>query len=237
MKRLVILSLALLIFACQNEYEEIPFIKIEQFGSYNSYVYKGDQNSKVELNEYSNLKDFYALGILENQQGVITIINSEPYVSNIDGYLKNRDQIFDQNACFFVSSVMELWTSVNVTDVFNSKVNFDEFLIEKAIEQEIDPEQPFPFLLEGKVSELNWKLLGVNPTTESVGSERILTGSLQGEMVRIIGFFDKNNKNQIAEGDNQVNMNFIAKNGAISGHVVDFITSKKMVLRLPKKNF
>ena len=235
MKRLVILSLALLVFACQNEYEEIPFIKIEQFGSYNSYVYKGDQNSKVDLKEYSNLKDFYAIGILENQRGIITIIDSEPYIPKYGDDQQNRDQFYDQKASFLVSSVMELWTSVNITESFNSRQNLDQFIANMAIEHGIDPEKPFPFLIEGKVSELNWKDFNLDPSAESTSVP--VNGTLENEMVRIIGFFDKDNAHQIAKGDNQLNMNFIAKNGAMSAHVVDFITSNKMVLKLPKKNY
>ena len=68
-----------MVFACQNQTEELPFIKVEQFGDYNALIFKGDKSPKVDLLEYKNLKHFYAIGALAERKGYFLVLNSKIY--------------------------------------------------------------------------------------------------------------------------------------------------------------
>ena len=242
MKRLVILLLSLMVFSCQNQHEEIPFIKIEQFGSYNSLVFNGDQNEQITLSEYAKLKNFYALGVLEDVGGDLTIINSKVFNSDMSNQLEDPVSPFDQKASFFVSSVVELWDTVSIKQTFRDLDSIEDFILKSAEERDIDSDRPFPFVLHGVVKKLDWYSWESRPSEEESAlgeSELNREGieKIQGEVVQVLGFFDKDNSREIGKGDDQTNMNFTARNGQLSGHVDDLIIDDKMILKLPKRNY
>lgn len=238
MKRLVILSLTLMVFSCQSQFEEIPFVKIEQFGSYKSYVYEEEENAQLKLSEYANLKDFYALGVLENHQGVLTIINSEFYQSETSDSQSVASDAFDQKANFFVSSVVELWTSVKIDEEIKNLEDLESFVLQSAIANDIDPESPFPFLLEGSALSLKWKVINRGSGQDKDDFANLHSEQKLGnEVIKVIGFFDKDNKHRISFGDQQINMHFVGKDGQINGQVDVLVPGERMTLKLPKRNF
>ena len=234
MKRLVILSLALMVFACQNQTEELPFIKVEQFGEYNALIFKGDKSPRVDLLEYKNLKHFYAIGALEERRGYFLVLNSKIYNGVQEDIDLNLDNSFQNNASFLVSSVVEEWLSLEIPNSITDSNTLERFIKEAAEENEIDTNLPFPFLITGKVSQIDWHILR---QAGSISSEQKAKGKLINESVEILGFFNSDNTLGIALGDKQINMHFKNSDTTVIGHIDDWVPGRNMKLQLPLKSF
>ena len=132
-----------------------------------------------------------------------------------------------------MSSVVEEWLSLEIPNNIRDSNSLETFIKKAAEENEINTNLPFPFLITGTASQVDWHILRQDG---SISSEQKAKGKLVNESVEILGFFNRDNTLGIALGDKQINMHFKNSDTSISGHIDAWVPGQNMKLKLPLKS-
>lgn len=199
----------------------------------------GNLQATASLDSLENLPHLYALGALENLDGEIQIFNSDSFVSKTAA--NNSVSIatdFNHKAALLVYAQVPKWSDGTELDTFNDNSNLEKQIKKLAMQKGVDVEKPFPFLLKGAVSSLNWHVIqwpaGDMDHTHQKHQESGAHGTLENEEVEVIGFYSEKHKAVFTHHTTFLHMHFkTANENPIAGHV-DGISSTELKLHLPQ---
>ena len=212
--------------------------EVEYKGALKNIMHKGDLSSKVSLSDFKNLKNFYALGAMQNLKGEIQIFNSVPYNSYVeDGELK-FDNSFSKQATLLVYTTVENWISIQIpNDIINLK-ELEMYIEEVAKKHSINMNQPFPFLIEGVAEEVNWHVInwkdGDTVHTHEKHVSSGLHGTIKNEAIELLGFYSDSHHAIFTHHTTNMHIHVKLDNGEIAGHADDVKLGQNMILKLPK---
>lgn len=199
----------------------------------------GNLEATASLDSLETLPHLYALGALENLDGEIQIFDSESYVSKTD--INNSVKLennFNHKASLLVYAQVSEWSDGIELDTFNDNSNLEKQIKRLAIQQGINVNRPFPFLLKGTGSTLNWHVIqwpeGDMDHTHKKHRESGAHGVLENKEVEIIGFYSEKHKAVFTHHTTFLHMHFKTENKeSIAGHV-DGISGEDLKLYLPQ---
>jgi acetolactate decarboxylase len=197
----------------------------------------GDLKATVSLDTLLFKKHLYALGALENLKGEIQIFDGKPNNSIVaDSTIQINDSYVIKAALLVYTEVSEWkeFTLVNIT----TKDDLEKKIFENAKSNGINIDEPFPFLLEGQVSVLDWHVInwkdGDTIHTHNKHKESGLNGSIKNRKVEIIGFYSTKHKAIFTHHSTNMHMHFKTDDNKIAGHIDDLILGNNVLLKLPK---
>ena len=135
---------------------------VKHYGALKNIMHQGDLSSKIDLIDLEKLENLYALGAVEQLKGEILIMNSKPYISScehkneshvVNKNLRNSlkvDKTFENHACLLVYSIVENWTSFTIPKNLSYR-NLESFIENTAKINGYNVDEPFPFLISGKM--------------------------------------------------------------------------------------
>lgn len=237
-KQIIFLATSLIIFSCDNPSKINQSFEVEYKGALKNIMHKGDLSTKVKLSEYEDIENLYALGAIENLKGEIQIFNSKPTNSYVENGLIKFDSSYSKKATLLVKSVVKEWSSFQIPNKINTKKELENYLEKIASENNIDINQPFPFLIEGIAKELSWHVInwkdgdlehshekhiasGLNETTENIE-------------VKLLGFYSNSHHAIFTHHTTNMHIHMKSANGKIAGHVDELQLGQNMTLKLPK---
>ena len=155
--------------------------------------------------------------------------------------IKNGNISFETNSLedtkTNITQLVEKWVE-NSSFFFASKTDLDSLLMNEAKKVGLDTEKPFPFILDGKVSELQWHVINWNPKdsvhTNKKHQESGLNGVAKNENVRILGFYSNKHKAIFTHHSSNIHMHFTSKDQSLAGHVDGLKIKDSITLKLPK---
>ena len=233
----VLLGMALLSFLTNSCTDESTNVKVRYSGALRN-IMSGNIEATISLDTLSRNKHFYALGAIADLKGEIQIFDSQPYNSFvIDSSMSIADS-YAIKAALLVYAEVETWNGFNIENV-TTKIDLEKRIFETAKSNGINVEEPFPFLLEGKVASLDWHVInwkeGDAGHNHKRHKESGLSGSIQQVDVEIIGFYSTKHKAVFTHHTTNMHMHFKTLDNKIAGHVDDIILDKKMTLKLPRQ--
>lgn len=197
----------------------------------------GDISKVVDLDTLSQKSHLYALGAFEGLQGEVQIFDGVSQSSRVKDSTVVIENEIKGSASLMVYTQVEKWME-NSSFFFASKTDLDSLLMNEAKKVGLDTEKPFPFILEGKVSELQWHVINWNPKdsvhTHKKHQESGLNGIVKDENVRILGFYSKKHKAIFTHHSSNVHMHFTSKDQSLAGHVDGLKIKDSIILKLPK---
>lgn len=197
----------------------------------------GDISKTIDLDTLSQKKHLYALGAFEGLQGEVQIFDRVSQSSRVKDSMVVIENSIEGSASLLVYSQVEKWVE-NSSFFFASKTDLDSLLMNEAKKVGLDTEKPFPFILEGKVSELQWHVIKWNPKdsvhTHKKHQESGLNGVVKNENVRILGFYSNKHKAIFTHHSSNVHMHFTSKDQSLAGHVDGLKIKDSIILNLPK---
>lgn len=185
----------------------------------------GNLEATASLDSLQTLPHLYALGALENLEGEIQIFNSDSYVSTAgvaNSVVIEAD--YNHNASLLVYAQIPEWTQpITLTD-FNDHKSLEKQIKKAALKEGIDVNQPFPFLLKGTATNLDWHVInwskGDMIHTHKKHQESGSFGTLKNEEIEIIGFYSEKHKAIFTHHTTFLHMHFkTVKEHPIAGHV------------------
>ncbi len=202
-------------------------------------IMSGDLSATIALDSLSSKENLYALGAVENLNGEIQIFDGNAFNSMLNNKDVIIDSSFDKKAALLVYAQVEEWQSISLPKEIISKEQLEQFVMSNAKSLGIDTEQPFPFLIEGKVESLNWHIIEwkANDTihTHQKHKEAGANGILNNTDVSILGFYSTKHKAVFTHHSTFMHMHFKIVNGRLAGHVDDLELNTNCILKLPKE--
>lgn len=226
----------LLVLSCQSNKDKTLNTKVKYSGALRT-IMSGNIASNISLDSLSQKERLYALGAMENLKGEIQIFNSKPSNSFVVNNTINIDNAYDIKASLLVYAQVKKWNTFQVNSNLN-KSELEAKIFELAKTHDINIEQPFPFLIEGTVSSLDWHVInwkdGDTVHNHKKHKESGLNGTLANSGVEILGFYSTKHKAIFTHHTTNMHMHFKTTDNAFAGHVDD-VKIKEVIIKLPKQ--
>jgi len=231
--RAAIVFLTLLLFvSCKQEKKQV--FKVKYTGALKDMM-SGNISKTIDLDTLSKREHLYALGAYENLKGEIQIFNGAIFNSKVKDSLIEIENNFTGSASLLVYAQVEEWVE-NYSFFFASKTDLESLLIDEAKRLRIDVSKPFPFILEGTISELQWHVIDWDADdtihTHQKHQNSGLNGTLRNQEVVILGFYSTQHKAIFTHHSSNNHMHFKAQN--LAGHVDALRINDSITLKLPK---
>lgn len=211
---------------------------MEYHGALKNMMHKGDISAKVKLTDFENLEHFYALGAAENLKGEIQILNSKPYNTSVVDSSLMFDNSYDKNATLLVYATVNKWNSFKIPNEIKTYEQLENFINLTAKTNEINTDEPFPFLIEGKPKYVDWHVINwKDGDMEHSHIKHINSGlndRLSNKSVHMLGFYSNSHHAIFTHHTTNMHIHLVTTENDIAGHVDDLNLNNGMVLKLPR---
>ncbi len=217
--------------------ESIVNFKVEYKGALKAIMHKGDLSSKANLRDLENFEHVYALGAMENLKGEIQIFDSKAYNTMTSDDALIVDSSFNKKASLLVYARVNKWKAFTLpSDVVGYK-QLEKYIEEMAKKNQIQMDEPFPFLIEGKVKACDWHVINwKDGDTEHSHDKHInsgLNGTIANKPVEMLGFFSNSHHAIFTHHTTNMHIHVKTADNKIAGHVDDITLGEGTTLKLP----
>lgn len=232
----LILFLIVLISGC-SENSINDRISVKHAGALKNFMHEGDVSAKASLDSL-NPTDLYAVGALENLKGELIIIDGQPYLSRVVNGEVEIDKSYDSKASLMVYSYVSDWRQFQIEQPINSKIELEGIIEEYALQEGIDLEKPFPFMVKGKLFSFTWHVVNWPEHATIHTHEKHITSGLNGveedREITILGFYSRNHKGIFTHHTTNMHMHVLTDDWELSAHVDEVVPGESFVVMLPK---
>jgi len=232
----LISTIVISLFLCNSTWA--TDIEVGYAGALKNFMFKGDISSKFSLSELKGKEHIYALGAVENLKGEIQIFDGTPLVTFSESDEIAFDKTFNKNAALIVYAQVPKWTGAKIPSEINTRSQLENHIQESAIENGLNIDKPFPFLITGKINFIDWHIINWKQgDMEHSHSKHIKSGpngKLEGSEVVVLGFYSNKHKAIFTHHSTYLHMHFKTKDNKLAGHIDDMQLGQNMFLQLPK---
>ena len=245
MKPIIMLLAAISISSCETDNKEavvkdIKKFKVEYKGELKNIMHKGDITAKADLSDLKDVEHLYALGALENLKGEIQIFNSSPFNTMVSDSRLSFDNTFEKKAALVVYISVSKWYSVNIPDDIVTYDQLESYIEQSAQENQINIEEPFPFLIEGTANSIDWHVINWKDGDTEHSHEKHINSGLNGTVnnrdVKMLGFYSNSHHAIFTHHTTNMHIHVKTDDNKIAGHVDGLTLGKGMILKLPDNN-
>jgi acetolactate decarboxylase len=238
-KTIIIIASIILIMVfvtCQKANSKSNKTVVKYYGALRT-IMSGNIKPVISLDSFSKVKNLYGLGAIESLKGEVQIFDSKPSNSIVINNSLHIREDYNFKASLLVYAEVKEWDSYKI-EIITTKDKLEKKVFELAKSNGIDTEKPFPFLLEGTVTSLDWHVInwkdGDTIHTHKKHTEAGLSGNLKNRKVKIIGFYSTKHKAVFTHHTTNIHMHFKTDDNTIAGHIDDLLLNDKITLKLPK---
>jgi len=212
--------------------------KVEYTGALMEIMHKGDISSRVALSSLKKIPHLYALGMVENLKGEITVLDSKPLIAQVVNDQPKLSTDLNVNASLLVYADVADWITINIPDNIKTREQLEDFLPEIAKQNGINNAKPFPFRLEGIFAEANWQVVDWKENDNQFNFAKYtvagLTGKMINEPVSVIGFYSQKHQHVWTFHDTYIHAHVWFAQKQIAAHLYNFSLAGGTKLLLPK---
>jgi len=211
---------------------------VEFKGALKNIMHKGDISAKVDLSDFEDANHFYALGAFENLKGEIQIFDSKPFNTFVvDGNLI-FDNSFSNKAALLVYASVNKWKTINIPDNVSTYEQVEKYIEQTAKENQININEPFPFLILGKAKSIDWHVINWKEGDMEHSHEKHKTSGLYGtindKQVEMLGFYSVAHHAIFTHHTTNMHIHVRTIDNKIACHVDGLTLGKGMILKLPE---
>lgn len=237
MKHFLILLSTISILSCKTKSNEITEYNVEYHGALKNMMHKGDISAKVELKKFENTEHFYALGAIENLKGEIQIFDSKPHNSMVIDSMLNFDNTFNKKATLLVYASVNSWKTFKIPENIITYKELESYISQTAKDNQININEPFPFLLEGKPKYIDWHVINWKDGDMEHSHEKHINSGLNGRLndvqAKMLGFYSDSHHAIFTHHTTNMHIHVKTNDEQLAGHVDGLKLDKGMVLKLP----
>ncbi len=235
-KLYITLLVVVTLISCQSQDNKLTTVQVNYSGALKT-IMSGDISATISLDSLENKDHLYALGAVENLKGEIQIFDGKPSNSFVTNDSLQISNTYDINASLLVYSQVEEWDSFQIDEVL-MKSELEAKIFELAKSNNLDTQNPFPFLIEGTVSSLDWHVInwkeGDMVHNHKKHKDSGLNSKLNKTDVLILGFHSTKHKAIFTHHTTNMHMHFKTIDNSLAGHVDDVVISEVQI-KLPKQ--
>jgi len=165
--------------------------QVKVAGAMRQIMQQGDLSAKAALDTLLAQPHLYALGPVEGLVGEIMVLDGVPYTCAVAGKTLSLRQSPEEKAAMLVYTHVDRWQTLRLAEGVNSYQALEKMIQARAKAAGIDTEKPFPFLLTGTATRVNYHVIDWQPgTTHTMQNHKQFarTGELKGA-VQVLGFY------------------------------------------------
>lgn len=234
---MVRLLLALAILLCSFNLTLAADVDVGYAGSFKNIMHRGDISSKFSLSQLKDRDHIYALGAVENLKGEIQIFDGVSFVTFAEDGTLHFDNTFQRDAALIVYAQVPEWKEIHIPGEIMTRDEFEIYLQKVAVENGLDIEKPFPFLIAGTPIFIDWHVIDWKKGDMQHSHSKHITsgphGRLEGAEALVLGFYSNKHKGIYIQHATNVHMHFKTIDNKLAGHVDDIELGKDMILKLP----
>ena len=217
--------------------EEKNEFKVEYNGALKNMMHKGDLSAKADLKDFEKSNHFYALGAIENLKGEIQIFDSKPFNTMVKDSSFVFINAFANLAALLVHASVSKWKSINIPDNVVSYEQLESYIEQTAKENQIQTDEPFPFLINGTIKSFDWHVINwKDGDTEHSHEKHInsgLNGTIKNRQVEMLGFYSDSHHAIFTHHTTNMHIHVKTVDNKIAGHVDGLTLGQGMILKLP----
>lgn len=233
----ILLFIFMISLSCKTDNEVTTTYKVNYYGALKN-IMSGNLEQTIRLDTLKTTDHIYAIGAVKHLKGEIQIFDGVPSNSRVQNQQLVIDSTYNNAATLFVYAQVEAWETFTLNNVENHQ-SLETIIASTAKQYGIDTSQPFPFVIEGKVNELDWHVIdwkeGDKEHTHKKHQTSGLNGKIIEDQVTILGFFSTKHTGIFTHHTTNLHMHFKNSDNTIAGHVDHIIPSNSITLKLPKK--
>jgi acetolactate decarboxylase len=212
-------------------------VKVEYKGAFLEIMHDGDLSARIDLKQLQNRSNLYALGIAEDLQGEITVLDGQPYLTQVKKNQPSLSSTFAIKAALLVFSTVNSWSETVVPDSVKSYGQLEAYLPKLAKANGIDPSKPFPFVLEGRF-DATWQILDWDEKMnkrELMNHQALgLHGEEKNSNGSIIGFYSTKHQKVWTYHYTYMHLHGYFPDKKIAPHLDNLTLKDSVVVKLPK---
>lgn len=226
------------LYSCQSAEKSQWSESVDSVGTLRAIMHQNDVTPKAFLDKLPHPDNLYGLGPVAYLKGEFMVYDGEAIVAvaENDSTVRVHGDPSTGVAMMVATRVNE-WMEVELAEDLSTQKQLESFLLEVARERGINPDNAFPFRLEGTAKSLDWHVIdwesGDTEHSHQRHRESGPHGNLAHAEVNIIGFCSTRHSGVFKHYDSSVHMHFVAGDMSLAGHV-DALIPGDMRLFLPK---
>lgn len=215
-------------------------VSVRYYGSFKKMLQENHVEGVVELDRALSAPHVYAVGIVKNAEGEITVLDGEAWLNyGRDGISKTVNQMKKgEKAALLITANVEKWQTMVVPDDMSENELFS-FVFDQAKKIGLNMKAPFPFLIEGRIRRLVWDVLDGTDTDQARKGNQIflrkLVGYREEAPVILLGFYPGELHNELDYPGELWHIHAVFKDDNNTGHVNAFSVTKGFRLLLPAR--
>jgi acetolactate decarboxylase len=208
-------------------------------GAQQDTIMNGRLAAAIDLRGLAMTRHLYAIGPIEQLRGEVTIIDSRPALARVgtDGALQVI-QTFEAGAPFLVWAEVPAWQTLPVPTEVRSFSDLAAFVPHSAAKLGFDPQQPIPFLVQGREDLIEFHILnrkGDEPHSPQKHKSIQVAFELMRADSTIVGFYSVSHRGVFTPIDSTIHIHFQTPDNTSSGHIQMLEIGPGAILSLPHK--
>lgn len=215
---------------------ETARVSVKYAGAIKNFIQDGDLSAQASLDTLDPV-DLYGLGVLENLEGEIIILDGRPYLSRkIDGKIV-LEESYDAKASLLVYARVPEWSNHEVKVSINSMIELESLVEETAIRSGVNIEKPFPFMVRGKMANFQWHVIdwpeGNTELTYQKHLDAVAKKMEKDREVTLLGFYSRHHKGVFTPFTSEVHIHVLSDDYELAGHLDAVAPGKNFTILLP----
>lgn len=237
MKYILLLLTIISITDCETTENQPNNFKVEYAGALKNMMHQGDIDAKMDLASFERKEHLYAIGAIERLKGEIQIFDGKPFNTIVSDSNLTVDSTFTKKATLLVYTYVNKWKSIDIPDEILTYDQLESYIGQTAEENQINTEEPFPFLIEGTPKSFDWHVINWKDGDMEHSHEKHITSGLHGTIknrpLEILGFYSDSHHAIFTHHTTNMHLHVKTLDNKIAGHVDNLTLGEGMVLKLP----
>src|SRR5215470_11963819 len=203
---------------------------MEWIGSQKDFI-AGKANETISLERFAGWENLYAVGPLERGRGEVSIFNGTPLISTAKTARVKVSIGHGYHAGFLVYASVQNWRHITLRSPIEDEERLREKLLPLAIENGIDVDQPFPFLIYCHAVQVRFHILCNESQAEyspALHENAKVRFPINNESVEIVGFFSRHHRGVFTPPNSDFHMHVRTLDVRLAGHL-EYVRSKQLV--------
>jgi acetolactate decarboxylase len=211
--------------------------ELRSWGTMREVLRDGDDRARIALAEVAR-EDVYGLGALAALEGEVTLVNGDAWITrgHPEAPWTTRGPAGDERAALFFAIEVRSWRAVVVTHDVPAE-RFDAFVERCATEAGLDSSRPFPFQIEGGLTEFALHVVaGECPQRARARGASTRAFELRRDALdgRLLGIYAPNSAGVVCHHGSRTHVHALLEEPSeLTGHVERCGLAAGAVLRLP----
>ena len=208
-------------------------------GALRPMLQEGKTGAAVKLSRLLPDDALYAVGALAGLEGEVTVVGGEVYLSHGKQQRPEAETAEDSEAgaALLVSAHVPAWRLVKTENQIEFD-DLDEVIAALAIKAGIDVSGRFPFVVEGRVRDLEWHVLAGAPASASPGDhddhlKDAAAFRLPNTIATLVGFYSPKDEGVFTHMGSKTHIHVVAGSPPGTGHVDHVLVLPGATVRFP----